>query len=203
MRQAYIIDGEKISAVNEHQARLAYEKIKAAREGAQDVRTGEKPWLPRISLPNPEELNYWVEQALSTHYPDKDAVPVDFDPLFSVVRRRWVQEERSIPVSRLNCENTIYGSEDGNVRARLWHECAHCELNLGFGLNDEVIVARHQLAQLREMDAPFNVIRAVHADTIGMLLYNLAHYGKFPENQKEFCAVFINQPQCPMFGLRP
>jgi hypothetical protein len=55
-------------------------------------------------------------------------------------------EKGYIVVSREGCANTIYGSEEMNIKARVWHDEIHLATNLNFSKEAELKVSKIQEA---------------------------------------------------------
>lgn len=148
--------------------------------------------VPRTEaiLPNRKTMEYWVVKAFGTEYPhlanmwrfDPDA-PQSWQGL-----QRWASRATigldPLPVFDGACSQSIY-TVRGNGFFRAWHDYLHLAHGLSFRPEDEEAVGRHHCATLTWVHAPYAVVKAVEADTIGQTRYYWAT-GDFVDDQVAF-----------------
>lgn len=106
-----------------------------------------------------------------------------------------------ITVSGYGCDRTIYSTREINILARLWHDTLHLELDVGFDLESEKIVAEKQCQEvydwLIENDFPDNIAQSAYSiiyhDIVSQAEY-YERYARFVPYQKEFViSKFLNE----------
>lgn len=100
-----------------------------------------------------------------------------------------------MPVSKSNCDNTIFKDEISNLRFRAWHDYIHILIQAEFTPEGERQVAEIQKIQIRNYfcftskHLLEDLVMILDIEVNGQVDYHLAT-GEFPANQKEF---FINE----------
>jgi len=121
---------------------------------------------------------------------DPDA-PADYRSLLTAYVRSQVTG-CPLPVSNAYTEPSIYGTTEGNLAFRFWHDVTHVRLHQGFDLDGEIEVATAQLdvlgaAGFQPGSLEFELF---HADTLGQTLCGLAT-GDFPRDQMCFARLSL------------
>jgi hypothetical protein len=117
--------------------------------------------------------------------------PTDYGSLLQAYVRSQLTGE-PLPVSNQHSDRSIYGSPEGNLAYRFWHDVTHMRLGLGFELDDEIEVANVQLDVLRAAGFEPGSLEyeLLHADTLGQTLAGAA-IGSFPANQVCFARLSL------------
>ena len=112
--------------------------------------------------------------------------PNDYDTLYQLFRHSR-HTGAPLPVSSLNCEDTIYTSPQANMAFRFWHDVSHCVSELTFSGPDEIDLARSHLASFtistgRKDDLVYSLFKG---EVLGQAMYG-AITGDFVTNQRRF-----------------
>ena len=90
--------------------------------------------------------------------------------------------EQYVEVSTLNCDTAVLGVE-GNQMLRFWHDVTHIDQGLTFDYEDEILVNKLMLRQIRHL--PRLCQQILWADMTGQVEYH-KQWGTFPVNQAGF-----------------
>lgn len=155
--------------------------------------------VPRTVTPLPDQatMDHWIQRAFKVDMPAMYHV-WRFDPEAPgsyAKLKAWAQEHTlgvdPLPVFDGGCDKSIY-TKDGNGYFRAWHDYLHLSMDQGFNPEGEEQVAMHHCATLTWVGAPYAVVKAVEADTIGQIRYYQAT-GRFVDDQRAFVAECLAQ----------
>lgn len=116
------------------------------------------------------------------NYTVTDTAPEGFEAL-----KTFVTQHGYIPVWSGGSENTIFGTPEVNYAFRAWHDSVHLELNVGFDLEGETVVAIEMSKNL-----PEDVARLIWIEVVEQAKYYF-ETGNFPVNQVEFTLNKLKQ----------
>jgi hypothetical protein len=126
--------------------------------------------------PFSRRLNEWIENRVKNidyHVVNRDVPP---DEILKY-------KGKSMPISSLFCENSIYGKPEINVMSRAWHDHIHLSNNFGFDLNGEVKTA---FKQASELPSDWHYERnLILIEVIAQVQYALEN-DSFVEDQRDF-----------------
>jgi len=97
-----------------------------------------------------------------------------------------------VPIASYGSDQTIYDNHSVNTMFRFWHDVIHLEEDLGFGVNDESLVADIHIREGVSMGLSSLALDILEADTKGQVLY-YDRFGEFVGNQKAFVQSCINK----------
>ena len=90
-------------------------------------------------------INFVQHKTKYVYFETSSKTTNDFDKF-----KAKVKEDGFITVSREGCTGTIYRDSEINVRARLWHDLWHLELNAPFDAAGEELVAEAQCQEMTD-----------------------------------------------------
>lgn len=122
--------------------------------------------------------------ALKIRWEAREDAPETFEELRRAFAASGGANGGIIPVSSLNCEDTIYGDPEVNMMFRAWHDSVHLMEGYDFSVAGEAHVAYLQIAQLMALFGPRPEWAAlILSEVIGQAVYMVGH-GKFPVKQR-------------------
>lgn len=164
-------------------ARRAHEELRAQRTAAFDFARHN---LSEFIRAEAESImrQYGVTMKVSCCAPDT----------YDELGQQWYGcNGKSITVSSLHCENTIYTTPEVNHLFRFWHDWLHLQEMQDFTLSGELYIgAIHCRAVAAFYGAGSMEHKLMVADTIGQSTFE-AVTGAFPDDQRAFAWRFVHQ----------
>lgn len=92
-----------------------------------------------------------------------------------------------LPINGISDDKNIFGSAEGNIAFRAWHDAVHLAIHEGFSKAGEYAVAAEQASQLRALGVEESTIEAIWLDIVAQVEYYQVHKA-FVDDQLAFTA---------------
>lgn len=119
------------------------------------------------------------------HYPEFKWHRSEDAPNIWKELKQYQGRDISVPINSVSDDANIYGSADGNIVFRAWHDAIHLHYNLGFDIGSEMKVAAIHREQMINCGVQDRVAHLICMDVAGQATYYEQH-GDYVSDQLEF-----------------